>query len=825
MKKKIVGFLLMLVLVLTMGALAACGGKEPPEPQTGEIYRTSVVKANINASAYVSFKDYGEEANEWGEKGKVYEIHVSAYGKDYSMWADGFWTLEGDTLTVTPKNHNESNCCFTDTTVGEAKTYTATDKVFSIGGKVAGSTVTFKLDISGSDIKEPCTDHVDGNNDGKCDVCGEDMPINDNPDITIESAASTYGQKAKMEFFNTDGTWKLYLIYAEGMQYSYAAGGTFAVGADYNMTLTVTDDQGEMIKTNPLTVAVDASGYPDIKYTCELTVAIPQIGNLNFSLAIPDPEIHYTVTFDWNYSGSTPVQVVTKTYTDKTTGAKSEYAERDEDWVPPEQQVLRVPEREGYKFAGWDYKQNPELENGASKTEYYPGLRQPSYNVNDSTPNSVYPITKDTTIYARWVQATHITDEAGLRAIANDLNGWYILDNDITLTQDWTPVGKYYSHYEFINASWWKYAFCGTFDGNNHTINGLKITSLAFTGGDQDATDSLGNPIGTYNGTAAMFGAIANGTVKNLTLNAPVVKIQNYANQHHAYVSALVGFTMGSQCTFVNNTITNADIDVSVSNVYYVAVAGTIAGHWGGGTEGGTLSGTIDVNVAYTNDYNVGETYIYAGQIAGENWSFVKNTQTNVALNVTVSDARETAQLPQNSVIKLYAGGVGGSSAFSENVTAGGSVTVDASAVVANKLSGRFGAIGGAQGHGIMKDCTLTTEFTVTTNKAATNELMCGTVIGSYNDFGMWMSTLDRLQYDGGHIKVNNCTSTGVSFTIDGEAKTPGAIGKMPTAQDFANNYYLAYICPKLAEFTTDGVVDWEGFIAAVFGVLESAAN
>ena len=171
-----------------------------------------------------------------------------------------------------------------------------------------------------------------------------------------------------MEFFNTDGTWKLYLIYAEGMQYSYAAGGTFAVGADYNMTLTVTDDQGEMIKTNPLTVAVDASGYPDIKYTCELTVAIPRIGNLNFSLAIPDPEIHYTVTFDWNYSGSTPVQVVTKTYTDKTTGAKSEYAERDEDWVPSEHQVLRVPERGGYKFAGWDYKQNPELENGASKT-------------------------------------------------------------------------------------------------------------------------------------------------------------------------------------------------------------------------------------------------------------------------------------------------------------------------------------------------------------------------------------------------------------------------------------------------------------------------
>ena len=34
---------------------------------------------------------------------------------------------------------------------------------------------------------------------------------------------------------------------------------------------------------------------------------------------------------------------------------------------------------------------------------------------------------------------TQITDEAGLKAIANDLGGNYVLAADITLTGQWTP--------------------------------------------------------------------------------------------------------------------------------------------------------------------------------------------------------------------------------------------------------------------------------------------------------------------------------------------------------------------------------------------------
>ena len=63
------------------------------------------------------------------------------------------------------------------------------------------------------------------------------------------------------------------------------------------------------------------------------------------------------------------------------------------------------------------------------------------------------------------VSATDISDEAGLRAIANDLAGEYTLTADITLTSDWTPLGS-----ESI-------PFRGTIHGNGHVIKNVKAKS------------------------------------------------------------------------------------------------------------------------------------------------------------------------------------------------------------------------------------------------------------------------------------------------------------------------------------------------------------
>ncbi|MDR1122325.1 MAG: hypothetical protein LBM08_15625, partial [Dysgonamonadaceae bacterium] len=56
---------------------------------------------------------------------------------------------------------------------------------------------------------------------------------------------------------------------------------------------------------------------------------------------------------------------------------------------------------------------------------------------------------------------TEISTEAGLRAIASDLSGNYKLTADITLTEEWTPIGT----------------FKGTLDGDGHIISGLVINA------------------------------------------------------------------------------------------------------------------------------------------------------------------------------------------------------------------------------------------------------------------------------------------------------------------------------------------------------------
>lgn len=65
---------------------------------------------------------------------------------------------------------------------------------------------------------------------------------------------------------------------------------------------------------------------------------------------------------------------------------------------------------------------------------------------------------------AGWSQ-TQISDEAGLKAIANDLTGEYVLTQDITLSGEWAPIGTQAAPFE------------GTLDGNGHSIKGLTVTS------------------------------------------------------------------------------------------------------------------------------------------------------------------------------------------------------------------------------------------------------------------------------------------------------------------------------------------------------------
>ncbi len=139
----------------------------------------------------------------------------------------------------------------------------------------------------------------------------------------------------------------------------------------------------------------------------------------------------------------------------------------------------------------------------------------------------------------------HIYNAAGLEWLANEVNKHsnyeypfkektIYLDTDIDLGgMEWTPIGDYR-----FSAN----RFCGTFDGQNHTISNFNITKKT------DKNDSNKSSYG-------LFGNLE-GTLKNLT-------VANATVNSYAYTGALVG-------RFNNGLIENCHVvNCQVSNTYW----------------------------------------------------------------------------------------------------------------------------------------------------------------------------------------------------------------------------------------------------------------
>lgn len=164
------------------------------------------------------------------------------------------------------------------------------------------------------------------------------------------------------------------------------------------------------------------------------------------------------------------------------------------------------------------------------------------------------------------------------------------LMNDITLTENWSPVGNTGK------------TFAGTFDGNGKSITGLVID----------------NPSGSYQALIGNLGY--EGIVKNLTLIDPVVSGNNYC-------AAIVANGQGNM---ENCHVVNADIKSTGSN------AGMIIGSFQKGrtiigcTASGSVSGSENVGgiigecsgsgfriIACSFDGEVHASTSFAGGIAG----------------------------------------------------------------------------------------------------------------------------------------------------------------------------------------------------------------
>ena len=780
--------ILMACVALTFGAgtMAAC---KPEEPQVteGAIYVTEAKSfwAGVG-SGYLSF-EYKEEPAEpvEGERyGYVFHVMVDS-GDGYSSYMSGNWELEGEedsygTLTLTGywDASIENPTMLDGAESGVAKEYEPTDGKYTIGVSIPSAGVLdFSLDPVANKVGEGETPEPE--KPGPEEPDEPEKPSEGEVQLTLQSEPDGSGRSAQLLMY-ADGSFEIGLSYYAGMEYMPSVFGTWAQRADWSgIDLTITEDEADMVAEETLVVVIDASDVSNIGYTLELTINVPQAGGeMNFLLAKVDvseePEVdtetHYTVTFD--FLNGTTVQVKTSTF-EAEDGTKKQY-------IPavsaPATYNGDAPYVVGKRFAGWDTSKNPVLEDGVSTTKFLLDVNSNSYFDVGAIEKDVMEVTEDMTVYARWVKPQWVETEEDLRNMKNDLSGWYILKNDITLTGEWMPVGAYYATYEYLSPSWWTYAFSGMLDGNGYSIKGLKISTLEPYG------DTVHPTEGTGNGTTALFGSVCNAEITDLVIESPVIDIDDYSNAKHGYVAVVAAFAQQSP-KIVNVHVVDAKISVKTTDVNYIAVCAFVGGHWGGTVSRCSATGTIDVSVNFTEGYEGGSTNLYVGGISGEGYGWIDETSSEMDIRLTVNDARAelppttdpTTGMPVSVTNNVYMGSIGASTAYTDNVTAGGTVTLDYANVENTLVVAYLGGIGGIQRYGYLDYSETDTAIAVTSNGKEGNTLYVGSFLGGYDGI---TSIINLTGFN--DLKVRESIDRGVTYTLDEKEQTVDFIGYAP---------------------------------------------
>ena len=181
------------------------------------------------------------------------------------------------------------------------------------------------------------------------------------------------------------------------------------------------------------------------------------------------------------------------------------------------------------------------------------------------------------------------------------------VDMDLA-NKEWTPIGFGNLNYVGEIDSQEGASFNGVFDGQDHTIHNLKITTFSRGGqGDIEAASGIG------------FIGLNKGTVKNLT-------IENANVKGNHYVGVLTGYNLNANID--NCHVKNSKVDCLYANVDDSGdKAGGIAGHF--------AKGLHDTDSATLTNCSVSNTEIKADRDAGKVIGCLSNgaTQDNNRAN------------------------------------------------------------------------------------------------------------------------------------------------------------------------------------------------
>lgn len=376
------------------------------------------------------------------------------------------------------------------------------------------------------------------------------------------------------------------------------------------------------------------------------------------------------------------------------------------------------PTREGYRFGGWytskDCLPDQEWRFGNNASFFVPAT--------DSM-----KVEKSLTLYAKWVAPKPVRTVEDLNAIREDLYGWYVLENDLDLSgiANWDPIGEYEGPYEFAPAEWWRHAFKGIFDGQGHTIKGLRITA----------------PKGDKFG---LFGTMADGEICNLTLEDS----QLCFTAERPYGGPLVGIIKQDKgvAAVRNCTITGTVIKVKTTNTEgtFHSFTGLCGGIWGGIIENCSVDGTMNIEIAGN-----GGGELYVGGYAGEAYNDTRCSTSNFDIDIRIAQ-------PQQNEFKAFIGGLQASATNVENCTAGGNI----------RLSGKsgskqiyLGGLVGSERYGSVKNSASTVQMEV----ADMDFAQVGGIVGEFNAtygtmgsaFGVTTTSVESCDYAGTPVFTN----------------------------------------------------------------------
>ena len=199
---------------------------------------------------------------------------------------------------------------------------------------------------------------------------------------------------------------------------------------------------------------------------------------------------------------------------------------------------------------------------------------------------------------------TPIYTAEDLNNIRNDLDGKYILMNDIDLSayENWVPIGTELS------------AFKGEIDGNNKSINGLVVF---------DVVESANRA------SAGLFAFVSGATIKNLNIIDADVEIRNETDHFYS-----VGVISGNSKYSVFD-------NCKVSGSVFVEVNGTCSA--------GGITGEITTDSEINNCENIadividGKSELYVGGIVGSASSPISlcHNDGNITVNNSKSQNKE----------------------------------------------------------------------------------------------------------------------------------------------------------------------------------------